>query len=67
MCNPAKDEFDRLRACIEQREREGRAHNPAMCRGGYETLHDVRSQKLWSGFLEVRHSTAVARPRIGCG
>ena len=37
VCNPAKDEFDRLRACVEQREREGRAHNPANCRGGYET------------------------------
>jgi hypothetical protein len=33
VCNPAEDEFERLRACIRQREREAKVHDVANCLG----------------------------------
>jgi hypothetical protein len=33
VCNPAEDQFRRLRTCIRQRDREGVAHDAANCSG----------------------------------
>lgn len=35
VCNPAEDQFERLRACIGQRDRDGRAHDVSKCIGGH--------------------------------
>lgn len=34
VCNPANDQFEQLRRCIEQRDRDGGAHDVSQCAAG---------------------------------